>query len=79
MPFYDYTCSACDARIEINHSMNTKKRKCPECGKLKLVRDICCPTYHDTYSPMNPRRGRGKGGAGRVDPGEGMSGMGKNF
>ncbi len=79
MPFYDYTCSACEARIEISHSMNTRKRKCPECGKLKLVRDICAPTYHDTYSPMNPRRGRGKGGAGRIEPGNGIQGMGKNF
>lgn len=79
MPFYDYTCTDCDARIEISHSMNTRKRKCPECGKLKLVRDICAPTYHDTYSPMNPRRGRGKGGAGRIEPGNGIQGMGKNF
>ena len=79
MPFYDYTCEACGERHEFQHSMNTRKRKCPSCKKSKLVRDICAPTYHDTYSPMNPRRGRGKGGAGRIDPGEGMQGMGKNF
>jgi len=41
MPTYDYRCEACGAELEIFHSMSqAAKRKCPECGKLKLVRQI---------------------------------------
>lgn len=40
MPTYDYKCSACGAEMEIFHSMSETKRKCPECGKLKLVKQI---------------------------------------
>ena len=41
MPTYDYRCDACAHELEIFHSMkDSPKRKCPECGKLKLVRQI---------------------------------------
>jgi len=41
MPTYDYRCDACGHELEIFHSMTeAAKRKCPECGKLKLVRQI---------------------------------------
>jgi len=41
MPTYDYRCKACGAELEIFHSMADKpKRKCPECGALKLERQI---------------------------------------
>lgn len=39
MPTYDYECAACGRTVEIFHSMTEEpKRKCPECGKLKLKR-----------------------------------------
>ncbi|MFT5284503.1 MAG: putative FmdB family regulatory protein [Planctomycetota bacterium] len=41
MPTYDYQCGACGHEFEIFHSMkDAPKKKCPECGKLKLVRQI---------------------------------------
>jgi putative FmdB family regulatory protein len=40
MPTYDYKCTACDHAFEIFHSMSEVKRKCPECGKNALERQI---------------------------------------
>ena len=41
MPTYDYDCKACGAELEIFQSITeSPKRKCPECGKLKLSRRI---------------------------------------
>jgi putative FmdB family regulatory protein len=41
MPTYDYICQACGHALEIFQSMSeSPKRKCPECGKLKLQRQI---------------------------------------
>ena len=41
MPTYDYECQACDHTFEYFQSMNDKvKRKCPECGRMKLIRLI---------------------------------------
>ncbi|MBO6739320.1 MAG: zinc ribbon domain-containing protein [Phycisphaerales bacterium] len=41
MPTYDYKCNACDHRFELFQSMSEGvKKKCPECGKLKLERLI---------------------------------------
>ena len=72
MPLYQFTCEACDETVDLFLKMGETKRKCPSCGKLKLRKDITCPTYIDTYSPMSPRKGRGRGGAGRIKPGEGL-------
>jgi len=41
MPTYDYRCAACGHELEIFQSMSeSPKRKCPECGKLRLERQI---------------------------------------
>ncbi|QDU79270.1 Zinc ribbon domain protein [Polystyrenella longa] len=41
MPTYDYKCGACEHEWEAFHSIKAKPiRKCPECGKLKAVRQI---------------------------------------
>lgn len=40
-PSYDYRCSACSHEFELMQAMSEgAKRKCPECGKLKLKRLI---------------------------------------
>ena len=39
MPTYDYHCDACEHEFELFQAISEpKKRKCPECGKLKLRR-----------------------------------------
>lgn len=39
MPTYEYECDACEHAFEVYQGINDpKKRKCPECGKLKLRR-----------------------------------------
>ncbi|MCA9135672.1 MAG: zinc ribbon domain-containing protein [Planctomycetales bacterium] len=39
MPTYDYECSACGHEMELFQGINEPvKKKCPECGKLKLRR-----------------------------------------
>lgn len=39
MPTYDYECDACGHEFELFQSITASvKRKCPECGKLKLRR-----------------------------------------
>ena len=41
MPTYDHVCGACGHELEIFQSMSeAPKRKCPECGSLKLQRQI---------------------------------------
>ena len=41
MPTYDYVCEACEHEFELFQPMTEDvKRKCPECGKLKLRRLI---------------------------------------
>jgi putative FmdB family regulatory protein len=39
MPTYDYSCDACEHRFELFQQMTAPvKKKCPECGKLRLRR-----------------------------------------
>ena len=39
MPTYDYQCDACDHCFELFQRISAPvKRKCPECGRLKLRR-----------------------------------------
>ena len=39
MPTYDYVCNACQHEFELFQGIKENpKRKCPECGKLKLRR-----------------------------------------
>ncbi|HHT9158655.1 MAG: FmdB family transcriptional regulator [Planctomycetes bacterium GWF2_39_10] len=41
MPTYDYKCNECDHSFELfQHITENPKRKCPACGKLKVVRVI---------------------------------------
>ena len=41
MPTYDYECENCDHAFELFQTISEPlKRKCPECGKLKLKRLI---------------------------------------
>jgi len=41
MPTYDYKCNNCDHKLEIFQKISENpKRKCPECGRMKLVRLI---------------------------------------
>ena len=41
MPTYSYQCSACGHEVEYFQSMSEgRKKKCPACGALKLVRQI---------------------------------------
>ena len=41
MPHYDYVCDACEHSFELFQTITAgTKRKCPECGKLKLRRLI---------------------------------------
>ncbi len=41
MPTYQYVCNQCGHEFELFQSMTAPvKRKCPECGKLKLERLI---------------------------------------
>ena len=39
MPTYDYVCEACEHAFELLQKMSDgAKKKCPECGELKLKR-----------------------------------------
>jgi len=41
MPTYDYVCDACGHQFELFQSITAStKRKCPECGRMKLRRLI---------------------------------------
>jgi len=41
MPTYEYRCSKCDHKCEFVQKITEgAKRKCPECGALKLVKQI---------------------------------------
>ena len=41
MPTYDYVCDACEHEFELFQSITANaKRKCPECGRMKLRRLI---------------------------------------
>lgn len=41
MPTYEYICDACGHELEEFQSMSAKPlKKCPDCGKNKLVRQI---------------------------------------
>jgi len=41
MPTYEYRCDACKRQFEFFQSMKDRpKRKCPECGQMKLQRLI---------------------------------------
>ena len=79
MPIYEFQCGECGEVCEERLPLGKSIKKCPSCGKLKLKKLFSKVIYHDTYSPMHPRKGRGVGGYGRVDPGNGVQGMDKHL
>lgn len=72
MPRYDIKCVECGTSIEIEVERDEVKekyrRKCDKCGKVRtFTRDWSAgiAAYHDRFSPMHPRAGRGRGGMNR--------------
>jgi len=63
MPMYDYICDACEHKFEVLHKIDDQPPKtCPECKRRKVRRDFTSPpAIHHHYSPMHPRRNRGRG------------------
>jgi putative FmdB family regulatory protein len=61
MPAYDLQCTVCEHEFEVMHAMSEPHPDCPKCqGKVvQLYKSV--PLFPDTYSPMAPRRGRGRG------------------
>lgn len=62
MPLYDMECQGCQHKYEAFVSMQDgPPKKCPACGKAKLKQVFeKPPAFHDRYSPMHPRAGRGQ-------------------
>jgi len=47
MPIYEYQCHACDARVEfLQKFKEAPKRKCPECGALRLKKLVSAAAFH---------------------------------
>ena len=46
MPFYEYQCQACSAQVEVLQKISDAPlKKCPECGKAKLVKLVSAPVF----------------------------------
>ena len=46
MPFYEYQCQACGAQTEVLQKISDAPlRKCPDCGKAKLVKLVSAPVF----------------------------------
>jgi putative FmdB family regulatory protein len=46
MPFYEYECQACGVHHEAMQKMSDAPlRKCPACGRQKLVRQMSAPVF----------------------------------
>lgn len=46
MPFYEYQCQACGAQTEVLQKISDAPlRKCPDCGKSKLVKLVSAPVF----------------------------------
>ena len=63
MPNYDLQCSACGHVFEAFQPMDAKQpTRCSKCGKKKARRVILKPpATYNSYSPMHPRKHRGRG------------------
>jgi putative FmdB family regulatory protein len=63
MPSYDMQCEACAYEFEAQASMKDgPPKKCPSCKKPKLRQVFQKPpAFHAHFSPMHPRRNRGRG------------------
>lgn len=46
MPIYEYACANCGATVEAIQKVDDKPlKKCPECGKNKLSREVSAPSF----------------------------------
>lgn len=62
MPQYDLKCDSCGHEFVSDHGMSEPHPKCPECDKPEVsVRFTKPPAYHARYSPLHPRKNRGRG------------------
>lgn len=64
MPNYDYRCVGCGHEWEVFHAIADEgPKKCPKCKTKKRPRKMITspPAYHNHYSPMHPRKNRGRG------------------
>ncbi len=63
MPCYDLECRACGLISEANQKMDARQpTRCLKCGQRKVYRMILKPpAFKNTYSPLHPRRNRGRG------------------
>lgn len=47
MPIFDYQCEACGHTFDALQKVGEGPlRKCPECGKLKLKKQLAAPNFH---------------------------------
>jgi putative FmdB family regulatory protein len=47
MPIFDYKCEACGHSFDALQKVGESPlRKCPECGKLKLKKQLAAPNFH---------------------------------
>ncbi|MEO7386511.1 MAG: zinc ribbon domain-containing protein [Gammaproteobacteria bacterium] len=47
MPIFDYQCAACGHAFDaLQKAGEGPLRKCPECGKLKLKKQLAAPNFH---------------------------------
>jgi putative FmdB family regulatory protein len=47
MPIYEYGCASCGAELEVWQKISEKpRRKCPDCGAMKLERLISNTSFH---------------------------------
>jgi putative FmdB family regulatory protein len=47
MPIFDYHCEACGHHFDVLQKVGEGAlRKCPECGKLKLKKQMAAPNFH---------------------------------
>lgn len=47
MPIYEYECNACGSQVEfIQKFSDGPKRKCPDCGALRLKRLVSAAAFH---------------------------------
>jgi putative FmdB family regulatory protein len=63
MPAYDYQCAKCHHTFEVSHKVGEHGPKsCPQCkGKNVEKVFLSPPAFHTYYSPLHPRRNRGRG------------------
>ena len=46
MPIYEYQCQACEVVVEeLQKISEAPLKKCPECGKTKLVKLVSAPSF----------------------------------